>query len=236
MISFRKIGAIYAKNMKNFISNPFMGAVPVMVLILAYLMGMIAPDEATPYQIVGMMLMILLMNLLMGGSFIMSCLIAEEKEKNTLNVLITSTVSVMDFLISNVLFTATITIAVNIIIYFITGLNVLPFGEYMLFTSLGTITAITFGASLGLLAKNQAAASAMSSPMMALIILPAFLHDNFFVENVLHYVFTEQIAIGLVSIARGYGVPWFRLGIIAANLAVFVVLFAVCYRKKGLEG
>jgi len=237
MISFRKINALYSKQMKNFFNNPFVAFAPIMMVGLAYLNRNILPYDAEPVQYASMLIMVVLMNIVMTGGFTMGCLIAEEKEKFTLNVLITSTVSVLDFLISNILTVATITIAANALIYFMIGIDgdVLPFVQFLLISSFGTVVGITMGASLGILSKNQAMASAMSTPLMIIIILPIFFQDNFFVDNVLYYVFTEQIAFLFLNIVRYGNLEFFRLGIIAANFVVLAGIFAYCYKKRGLE-
>jgi len=234
MISPRKIYAIYSKNMKNIIYNPFIMTSPVAILVLAYLFGaFMIPADAPAELTIYLMNMVVIMNAIMCGVMIMSVLIAEEKEKNTLNVLITSTVSGMDFLTGNVLTTATITVICNIAVYFIIGArDLIPFGPYILITSAGAAAAITFGATFGLLAKNQAAASTMAAPLALLIFLPVLLRGSFIIDNVLYYFFTEQISIALVELADGK-FRLFRIGIITANLIVFAFIFGTCYKKRG---
>ena len=235
MISLRKIIALYGKNMKNIFYNPFVMTSPVAILLLAYLFGVfMIPQDASFDIIAYLMAMVVVMNAIMCGVLIMSVLIAEEKEKNTLNVLITSTVSGIDFLIGNVLTTATITIICNIAIYFVIGArDIISFGEYFLITSLGALAAITFGATFGLLAKNQMTASTMVAPFTILIIVPQFFRGSFFIDKVLYYFFTEQMSIALFELFEGQ-LSVMRMGIIAANFAVFALIFGICYRRRGL--
>jgi len=236
MISLRKISALYGKNMKNIFYNPFIMTSPIAILVMSYLFGMfMIPDDA-PFEIVNIILnMIVNMNAIMCGVMIMSILIAEEKEKNTLNVLITSTVSGFDFLIGSVLTTATITVICNAAIYFIIGVqDYIPFGQFMLITTLGAVAAITFGATIGLLSKNQMTASTIVAPIFLLILIPMFFRGSFFIDNVLYYFFTEQISVSLVELAQG-GSSILRVLIITANFVVFAVIFALCYRKRGLS-
>jgi len=241
LISFRKIKALYGKNMKNIFYNAFIITAPVAILILAYMFGMfVIPDDAPPEVIKELLNMILNMtvnmNIIMCGVMIMAVLIAEEKEKNTLNVLITSTVSGMDFLTANVLTTATVTIICNIAVYFIIGAyNIVPFGSFMLITSLGSVAAITFGATIGLLSKNQIVASTIVAPIFLIILIPVFLRGSFFVDNVLYYFFTEQIGIAISELINERSLSAARYVIITANFAVFAVLFVLCYRKRGLS-
>jgi len=234
MISPRKISAIYSKNMKGITKNPFIIVAPLAILLIAVLQVMNLPEYATNDEIAMLLNMVIGLNVLLTGITTMCVLIAEEKEKNTLNVLITSTVSGIDFLTAHVLTTATITVAVNALVYYIVGVDGLPIGDYLLVTSVGTIAAITLGATLGILAKNQAAASTMVSPFIMLLMLaPIFFSDTFLVQNVLYYSFTEQMNLAVFDLL-GDGLNWIRVVMLGANIAVFAVIFGVCYRKRGL--
>jgi len=234
VISTRKISAIYSKNIKSVLSNPFIAALPFMMVALAFIFHMITPEYATYYETASTLIMLVLMNVLIGGATIMAVLIAEEKEKNTLNVLITSTVSPLDFLISHVLTAATLTITVNAAMFYIMRVPDLPIVDYMIITSIGSIAAITLGATLGLLAKNQAAASTMGTPLIALVLLPSLITDNFIVDNILYYFFSEQINFAMVDLIRGGELDLLRIGIMAANFIAFALIFAVCYKKRGI--
>jgi ABC-2 type transport system permease protein len=234
VISTRKISAIYSKNIKSVFSNPFIAALPFMMVGLAFVFHMITPEYAEYYETASTLIMLVLMNILIGGATIMAVLIAEEKEKNTLNVLITSTVSPLDFLISHVLTAATLTITVNVAMFYIIRIPDLPIADYMIITSIGAIAAITLGATLGLLAKNQAAASTMGTPLLAVVLLPSLITDNFIIDNILYYFFSEQINFAMMDLIMGGDVDFLRIGIMAANFVVFALIFAVCYRKRGL--
>jgi len=234
MISLRKISAIYSKNMKGIVKNPFIIVAPVLVFGLSFLWTMTLPYYADNYDLLGVLNMVLGMNVMLTGITTMCVLIAEEKEKNTLGVLITSTVSGIDFLTAHVLTTATITIAVNVLVFFVVGVDGLAIGDFLIVTSIGTIAAITLGATLGILAKNQAAASTMVTPfIMALLLAPMFFSGTFFVDNIIYYAFTEQMNLAVLELL-GDGLNWTRVAILGANIAVFAVLFGFCYRKRGL--
>ena len=235
MISARKISAIYSKNMKNIARNPFIALAPIAVIAVSFLLTMNLPEYVTNYEVVGVLTMVVGLNAILTGITTMCVLIAEEKEKNTLNVLVTSTVSGLDFLTAHVLTTATITIVVNALVFVIVGAEGLNIGVFMLVTSIGTLAAITLGATLGILAKNQAAASTMVSPFaLALIIAPTFFPNTFFTDNVLYYAFTEQMNHALMEIVV-YDLNWSRVLILGANIAVFALIFAVCYKRRGLS-
>jgi len=73
----------------------------------------------------------------------------------------------------------------------------------------------------------------MLTPLLLLPMIPAFFSDNFFVDNVLYYVFTEQMGVAMSGLIEG-GISWGSAGITAVNIAVFAIIFGVFYRKSGL--
>jgi ABC-2 type transport system permease protein len=232
MISGRKINALVGKQLKTMMSNPFVITPIIIIPFMAFLFSM----ALEPEFVSGMIPLMLGMNMILGAPTVISCLIAEEKEKNTLNVLITSTVSVFDFLISNVLIAVVCTVAINAFIFFIMGAGeLISFGAFMFLSSLGALASTLLGAVIGIASKNQAAASTTASPLMLLLLLPTFFPDNFIVDNVIHYFFTEQVISALGAIAnQGSSLTALPLVIIAVNIAVLGALFGVLYKKKGL--
>ena len=232
MISARKINALTGKQFKTMMSNPFVITPILLVPLMAFMFSLAIDPEVLP----NMIPLILGMNMIISTPTVISCLIAEEKEKNTLNVLITSTVSVWDFLISNIIIAVGFTVVINVFIYFIMGAaEFISLGTFMFLTTLGAMAATLLGAVIGIASKNQAAASTMVSPFMLLLLLPTFFPDNFVMDNIIYYFFTEQVLTTITNIAvDNASVTWLPLGIIAANIAVLAGVFGWLYKKNGL--
>ena len=233
MISTRKVNAIFSKNMKTIFHNMFVSLPLILAPLMAFAFTRIPGVGDEAYQ---MLPMFIIMNLFMSASTVVCTLMAEEKEKNTLGVLITSTVSVWDFLISILLIALFFTTISNIFVFFIVGANaLLSIGLFMIITTIAALPAALFGAVIGIVSKNQMIASSIISPFfMALIFLPMFGADNALVNNVVYYFFTEQLTAGLIY-ARDYSaLPLMSLLIIGANALVFTVIFALFYKRRGL--
>ena len=232
MISIRKINALFTKQLKIILHNPFILVSLLITPLLAVALGRLEPDEEAGFM--GLFSMLLMMNTMIGGAFTMSCLIAEEKEKNTLNVLITSTVSVWDFLISNLLIAFIFTMGINVFLYLYLGISaIINWGQFAFIAASSALVASVLGATLGIGSKNQMTASTISTPLLLIPMIPMFLPDNIFTDRILHYFFTEQIHFMLTDISDGE-FRFFRVGIVAANLAVFSLIFALYYKKRGL--
>ena len=232
MISTRKIYALCEKQFKTIFYNLFILSGLVVVPIVAFFFGLNA-DYPEP----ALVDMLVTMNILMNGANIMCVMIAEEKEKNTLNVLIASTVSGLDFLISKLLVTVLFTLAINAALFFIMDAHYFfDFGSYMLVTGIAILPPAAIGAVIGLLCKTQSAATTAITPfMMALLFVPMFVPADSAIHDFMQYVFSEQMTLGLRAIYNGEAFLA-HIGFIAANFAVFFVIFWVFYRKKGLAG
>ena len=232
MISIKKIEALFTKQLKIIIHNPFILVSLFITPLLAFALGRTEPDEAAGFM--GLFSMLLMMNTMIGGAFMMSCLIAEEKEKNTLNVLITSTVSVWDFLISNLLVAFLFTMGINVFLYLFLGIaEYIGWGQFFIISASSALVAAVLGASLGLGSKNQMTASTLSTPLLLIPMLPLFFPDNAFTDRILYYFFTEQIHFMLTEIRDGE-FQLYRVAIVAANFAVFSLIFIAFYKKRGL--
>lgn len=228
MISMRKINALYTKQL-NFIMNNMM--IMIMALtgpVFAFIFSQANPDYAENFT--GM---VMLFNF-MSGMLTMAMLIAAEKEMFTLNVLITSTVSVLDFLLSNVLVTVTLTLALNLVSYQILGLSI-GMGDFLLLTVLGGAAASRIGAIIGLISKNQISASTMGTLFMFAMMAPMFLRENELATRIFSYLFTERISMKLFDLMDGYGISVAEIAILLANIALFTLIFIGFYKKRGLE-
>jgi len=232
MISSRKIFAICEKDFKGLARNVFVLTGLVIVPIMAMLMGRgVDPENAAQFAT-----MFVTMNIMMNGANIICVMIAEEKEKHTLHVLSSSTVSGLDFLISKMIITVLLTAIGNLIIYFMFGLlDIVSIGPFMLITSLAIIPAATIGAIIGIATKTQAAASTAVAPLaMIPILLPIIVPAESGAWDILRFLFTEQVLDGIRAVY--YGESFMNnIAIIAANFAALFVLFLLLYRKKGLD-
>ena len=231
MISSRKIHALCAKDAKSLLHNVFILSGILIIPVMAFVFNLMA-DEF----VIDLVLMIVQMNVLMNGANIICVMIAEEKEKHTLNVLVSSTVSGLDFLLSKLLVSVVLTMAVSVAVYFMFDLmGIMAFGQFMLITGVAVLPAAAIGAIIGITMKTQAAASSAVAPLfMVFMFLPMLVPRDSAVWNVLQYLFPEQMVLGLIAVYRGEAFMTY-IGFILANFAVLFVAFLLVYRKKGLS-
>ena len=160
-------------------------------------------------------------------------IISEEKEKNTLRVLMMAGVRPFEYLAG---------ISVYIWILCMAGSAVmatgLPSGDipfYMAIMGAGCIISILIGACIGIFAKNQMVSTSLMMPvMMVLSFSPMLAMFNDKIEKVARFVFTQQIKVTVDSMGFD-GTGRFGVCVLAANATLALVLFFAAFKKKGLE-
>ncbi|MDE7398364.1 MAG: ABC transporter permease [Oscillospiraceae bacterium] len=165
----------------------------------------------------------------------MSAIIAEEKEKNTLRVLMMSNVKPWQYIIS---------IGTYIFIMCMVGTTVFAIlGEYngkelarfIPTMILGIILSEIIGAVIGIFSRNQMAATSLTIPIMMIFsFVPMLSMFNESIKKFAGIIYSQQIS----DLINGIGVSEVsakNIIVIAVNFIVGIVLFALAYKKKGLE-
>lgn len=165
----------------------------------------------------------------------MSAVISEEKEKNTLRVLLMSNVKPAEYLIgvgAYVFVMCSVGTAVFAAVGSYTGADLVRFIAVM---SAGIILSELTGAVIGVFSKNQMTATSVTVPvMMILSFLPMLSMFNDTIKSVAQVTYSQQISelingIGTSSISAQ------SLIVIAVNFVLAVILFIAAYKRKGLE-
>ena len=231
MISARKIMAISLKDAKSLLYNMFILSGILIVPVMAFVLNLTADDDV---YVMPIMLMVVQMNVLMNGANIICVMIAEEKEKHTLNVLKSSTVSGLDFLFSKLLVTVVLTAIVTALIFFMFRPENIALLPFMLITTIAILPTAAIGAIIGIATKTQAAASSAVAPVaLIFMFLPLVIPYDAAIWDVLDYLFVQQLVIGVRNIYDGYAYLG-NIGIILANFVVLFAVFLLYYKKKGL--
>ncbi len=169
----------------------------------------------------------------------MSTIISEEKEKNTLRALMMSNVKPWQYLIS---------IGTYIFLMCMVGTAVFAvLGEYdgkevviFLLTMIsGIILSELIGAVIGVYARNQMASTSVTMPVMMIFsFVPMLSMFNETIKKYAGIIYSQQISDlinGIGSSEVPFEVTSENMIVIAANFVIGVILFAVIYKKKGLE-
>lgn len=164
----------------------------------------------------------------------MAAIIAEEKEKNTLRVLMMSDVKPYEYLLGTGSYIWVACIAGSAVICITGSYTLLESFIFMAVMAAGIIVSLLAGAAIGIWSKTQMMAASISIPvMMVLAFMPMLSMFNTTIAKAARLIYSEQISIMLKQI-NSLQVKISNTGIIVANLFIFAILFTIAYRKRGL--
>lgn len=232
MISIRKISAIMEMKTRALMSKNFL----IMMLFsigYGYLMKSIIGELST-YALS----MAVLFNIAMA-LYITALLLAEEKEKNTLRVLMTSSVRGIEYFFGTVFPILIEVEIINIILAFLLGvtMNLQVWIIYILMTSLATLSCTMIGMIFGIYAKNQMNTSSIITPaVIILMLIPMFSELLPFMETISKYLFTGIIMNVINNMSNtSISVSMLQWCILSGECIITLILFLILYKRNGFE-
>ncbi|APC79792.1 ABC transporter permease [Clostridium botulinum] len=239
--SIRRINALLKKEIKDFAKNmnvSVMYLLPIMFsIIYSKLLGNNSSNDVM--NRINILILCVGMNISLISSMVISMLIAEEKEKNTLRTLILSAVSPWEFLTGKVLITFLVSEVINIVIFFSIGCDIQYLGKYILITTLVLFSMIEIGAIIGIISPNQMATGVFSMPVvMIFFVIPAFAKANKTIEAIVKLLPSYHMNIMIARLFKGetFGIESTRsIAIILAWIIIALIAFAFTYSRRGLD-
>lgn len=163
----------------------------------------------------------------------MQSIVAEEKEKNTLRVLMMSGVKPWEYLLGVGGYVWLFCMAGAGIICLAGGYKSKEAAVFMAIMSVGILCSLLIGAAVGTGSKGQMSAASVSLPLMlAFMLLPMLSMFNETIEKFGKLIYTVQIG----SLLSRLSAPEITAGsiiIIAVNMAL-AGAFTMAYKKSGL--
>lgn len=164
-----------------------------------------------------------------------SSVISEEKEKNTLRVLMMSNVKPVQYLLGIGSYVWLMCMAGAVIFAVCGEYTGKDFAEFMFIMAIGILLSILTGAIIGICSKNQMTATSVTVPVMMLFsFLPMVSMFNENIEKIAKYTYSQQISILINGIGNTV-IDFENIVVISANFFIATLLFFVAYKKKGLE-
>lgn len=165
----------------------------------------------------------------------MASIISEEKEKNTLRVLVMSNVKPFQYLLGISLYVWLMCMIGAIIFALCSGLYAVDFLIFVVFLALGIIVSEIIGAIIGVICHNQMSATSVTVPVMIVLsFLPMLSVFNSTIKSIAKYTYSQQISLLVNEISNRQN---YLEGIIVVlvNLTIFIAVFVFAFRKKGLD-
>lgn len=163
----------------------------------------------------------------------MAAIISEEKEKNTLRVLMMANVKPWQYLVGVGVYVWTICMLGAGIMA--TGLDRENVLAYMLIMGAGFILSILAGACVGIYSKSQMVSTSVVMPvMMILSFAPMLSLFNDKIAKVSKVLYTQQMRLILDNMKLS-DIKIESAIIIMVNAVIVLALFFIIFRRKGLE-
>lgn len=239
-VHLRKLAAITEVKGKALFSKNFI-IMPIFALGFTFLMktvyGSIAEgvfDLSTYSLALGV-----LMNMVMEGVYCTAAALAEEKEKNTLRTLMTSSVNGLEFFLGSFIPILLMCTAVNILCAVIAGVSMdaPQWAAYIAVTTFSSATSTVIGMIFGIYSKTQVSTSTITTPAaLVLMMVPMLSGFSDVLEQISGFLFTGIVyeAIGNINSSLPF-IDAQGIAVLAGEFILFVILFLVLYRKNGFE-
>ena len=229
-MSLRKISAVFWKQIKDTLKNKAVLIQFLMFPVLGIIMEVSTDIEGLADNYFVMLFATMYIG--MAPLTSIASIISEEKEANTLRVLIMSNVKANEYLFGVGAYVVGACM-VGAIIFGVTagfmGLNLLVFILIML---VGVILSTLLGAVIGIGCKNQMSSTSIVVPVMIVFsFLPMISMFNETIAKVAKYTYTQQINMLLGKVGE-FTMTGENMFIMAVNMVVFLGLFVYVYGRS----
>jgi len=241
----RSVKAIFKKQLKDTIKNMTTLIQFALFPAVAFIIMSVMDTDVIPEEMLAAMpnMAIMMASIFAGMGLVplVAGIIAEDREKKSLRFLIMAGVKPSAYLlgVGGVIFLVSMVTAIAFgFISDFSGQNMWIFVATIMS---GVAASILLGATIGIISKNQQAATGLSMPVAMLLGFgPMMAQFNGTIARIMHVFYTQQFnvvadnltTVGYTpdtSLLQSFGIMW-------ANVGVLAVLFIVAYTRKGLKG
>ena len=229
----RSARAIFIKQLRDTFKNRMVLVQFIVFPIMAFVMTELVAkaDDTIPNSMFVTMFAAMFVG--MTPLMMANAAIAEDREHKSLRFLVMAGVKPYEYLLGIGGFVLLICSIVSVVFGLIGGFEGTELMKFIAVLIIGSIASALLGFTIGILSKNQQAATALGTPMfMVLAFSPMIAQFNETVEKVASVFYTQQVNILVNDSSASVAKPFL---IIAANIAVLAVLFIVVYKQKGLK-
>lgn len=226
------IFAIFKKQLKDTIKNKTVLIQFVMFPVLTVIMNNAVKIEGMPDNFFVNLFAAMFIG--MAPLTSIASVISEEKETNTLKVLVMSDVKPYEYLLGIGSYIWLMCMLGSAVICAAGNYTYKEAALFMCIMAAGILASLLIGAAIGVISKTQMAATSVTVPVMMIFsFLPMLSMFNSSIEKIARFTYSEQVSRLLGNIGS-LQIDTKSLLIIGANMVVFLLIFIFSYRKKGL--
>lgn len=225
------IAAIFKKQLKDTFKNKTVFIQFLMFPILTLIMNRAIAIDGMPENF--FVNLFAAMYIGMAPLTSIAAIMAEEKEKNTLRVLLMSNVKPYEYLLGIGSYIWSACMLGAVVICAAGGYSLQESLIFMAIMAIGIFASLLMGAAIGVWSKTQMMATSITVPvMMVFSFMPMLSMFNTTIAKAAKFLYSEQISIMLGQI-NALQLEASNLCIVATNILLFTILFAIAYRKCG---
>jgi len=229
----RSAKAIFIKQAKDMFKNPMVLVqfiiFPAVALIMTELIS--KSNEDIPNN----MFVTMMAAIFAGMALVTSAagVIAEDIERKSLRFLVMAGVKPHEYLLGTGGFILLTGMIVSIVFGLIGTFTGTEFAKFMTVMTTSVSASILLGAAIGMLSKNQQAATAIGMPIAVILgFTPMIANFNKTVEKAASFLYTQQLNVIVNDFSANFTKA---IIVIGANIAFLTILFVLAYKKKGLK-
>ncbi len=231
-MEMRNVAVIFQKQIKDTFKNKEILIQFVLFPLMAFIMEKLIQVEELPQNYFVNMFASMFVG--MAPLVSIAAVISEEKEKNTLRVLMMSGVKPSEYLLG-----------VGSYIWIACMVGALAMGMtgnykgrelvvFLVVMGVGILASMLIGAAIGTLSRNQMMATSLTVPvMMVFAFLPMLAGFNENIKKIAKVAYSEQVGI-LIGRVGAFHVGFENVFVIVGNMLIAVLVFRYAYRKCGL--
>lgn len=225
----RNVIAIFRKQLKDTLKNKTVLIQFVMFPVLTLIMDNAISIEGMPENFFVNLFAVMYIG--MAPLTGMAAIIAEEKEKNTLRVLMMSNVKPYEYLLGIGSYVWSVCMLGAAVICISGGYNLRISVAFMGVMAIGILVSLLAGAAIGTWSRTQMTATSITLPVMMIFsFMPMLSMFNAVIAKIAKFTYTGQISLMLNQINNvQFNAENFI--IIVVNIAVTAVLFTIAYKK-----
>lgn len=230
--SINRVSAMIQKEWKDALKNQMLLITAALPLIFAFMFSKgEASDGAT------LLMMPVNMALLITCLFVQSMIVAEEKEKHTLRVLMLSPAKPIEVLLGKSAISVFLTVCALVATFLIANTPALPLVGLVMLIVPSLIMYVAFGTLTGLLSRTMMETSFVGMPLMIIFLMgPMFksIFNSSLVNTIVDYLPTSQLSAAAEKLWDGQGISSILIhsGIISIWMAAAIIITLIVYRSK----
>ena len=227
------IVAIFKKQLKDTLRNKTVLIQFVMFPIMTLIMNNAIKIQEMPENF--FVILFATMYIGMAPLTSIASIISEEKEKNTLRVLIMSNVKPHEYLLGIGSYVWLACMLGGLVICTVGGYDLQTSIAFMGIIAIGVLTSLLIGAIIGICSKTQMMATSITVPVMMIFsFVPMLSLFNSTIEKIARVIYSEQIGRMLNQI-NSLQLHAENICVIGLNILIAAIIFIIIFRKCKLS-